>query len=276
MILKTLSGKTISLEDADIKTLSMDISSPRIANKFSSLDFMQGKYYTGGFYEPRNIECKFLMEASARDTFSLLRDEIFQIFGSLEPFYIIDSRQKGKLWLVRLNESFFIPQNNVYGVFEVDFLAFEGVAKSVKTTLQLEKQGIINDDTWGFGMGLETVDDTELIYTHTGKTFKIFNAGNVSVHPFANHLKIQISKVTGATKEFTLVNRTNNSKFKVTRELLQGDVLVIDGPVIKLNSTNAAKDTTKEFIELSPGWNNFEILGASSATVSFDFNFIYL
>lgn len=275
-IIQRLDGKIYDFDKSEIRTLDFIIESPNYSHNFQEVEGRMGAIDTGSFIKPRRITGKFVARASSIPVFSLLRDEIFEFLRSNEPFWITEQRSTNKRWLVKVDSPFSIPQNSYLGKFSVDFIAFEGVAKSPKTTLQLEKEGITNDNSWSYGMNIETTDDSELIYTHKTKTFKVFNASNVDVHPFENHLKIQINQIAGGTSGLTLLNRTNNSRFKFNKSLSSSDNLILDGPVVKRNSLLATRDTTKEFVFLSPGWNNFELQGASSATISFDFNFIYL
>lgn len=269
-------GNVYDFDKDEIRTLSFDIESPNFIHSFSEVENKRGVIDNGSYLKTRKISVSFFAESSNVQTFSLLRDEIFEMVRSEKPFYITEQRSTNKRWLVKVDSSYNIPQVFKHGKFEIPFIALEGVAESRKTTLDLEREGIVNDNTWSYGMGLETVDDTELIYVHTGKTFKIFNAGNVEVHPFESDLNIEIKNVQGSSSNFELINRTNNSRFKINKPVASSEVWKINGPVIKRNSLMATRDTTKTFISLEPGWNTFEILGASSATVSFDFKYLYL
>lgn len=275
MIVKRLNGQTYDLDSAEIRTLKFLAHSPTPINNFSRVDGHNGVIDNGTTFDARDIDVTLLANANDRATFSLLRDEIFDILSSGEAFYIIHRMQKGKQWLVKVKTPYNIPQKHYYGEFDVTFTAIQGFAESVVTTQYIQQKGLLNADNISFGMGLETVDDSELAYNHTGSSFKVFNAGNVDIHPFESYLKIEIKNVTGSSSNFSLINRTNNSRFTVSKAVASSEVWLIDGPVIKRNSLMAASDTTKEFICLSPGWNTFNVSGASSANVSFDFNFLY-
>ncbi len=276
MIIETLDGKTYDFDEADIRTMKFLISSPTPIHNFMHVEGMLGDIDTGTTFGPRDITTTLLIRANNRITFSLMRDEIFEVLMKKEPFFITHKVQIGKRWLVKVKDSFVIPQKFYSGLFDVSFIAIKGCAESRATTKMINDDGLINEDLFSYGMGIETTDDSELRYVHTGKTFKIFNAGNVEVHPFESDLNIEIKNVIGSSTNFEMVNRTNNSRFKINKQVASSDVWKINGPVIKRNSLMATRDTTKTFISLEPGWNHFEILGADSATVSFDFKFLYL
>ncbi|WP_200415935.1 phage tail domain-containing protein [Virgibacillus salexigens] len=72
-----------------------------------------------------------------------------------------------------------------------------------------------------------------------------------------------------------LRNKTNNTRFKSTDTFANEDVIIIHGPNVTKNSQAYLRKTTKEFIELLPGWNEFEVIGVSNAKIEFDFRFYY-
>ncbi|WP_200411374.1 phage tail domain-containing protein [Virgibacillus salexigens] len=72
-----------------------------------------------------------------------------------------------------------------------------------------------------------------------------------------------------------LRNKTNNTRFKSTDTFANEDIIIIHGPNVTKNSQAYLRKTTKEFIELLPGWNEFEVTGVSNAKIEFDFRFYY-
>src|SRR5690625_4588956 len=180
----------------------------------------------------------------------------------------------GKRYLVRLQNVFELQQIETTGegelIFETTELPF---AESIGTTQDIQNNGInANDALWGFGMGL-IADDESLIYTHTGTSFKIYNAGNVPVHPFDQDIKITIDNIQGSTSYFELRNTTTGDTFRVNEGAI--GTIVLDDSNITRNSLNYLRQTNKQYITLAPGWNEFDILGATSARVLFDFRFYY-
>src|SRR5690606_5928870 len=178
----------------------------------------------------------------------------------------------GKRYKVRLAGDFDTEQMYQYGfgemVFETTDLPF---AESIGTTQDIQRNGVsANDELWGFGMGL-IADDDSLKYTHTGTTFRIYNAGNVPIHPFDQELKITISNIQGSSSYLQLRNNTNGTTCRVNDSPLNGKTIVIDGPEIKINSLQEFRKTNRKYIELNAGWNQFTLTGATSAKVEFDF-----
>lgn len=272
-------GTMYDLLDAGIRTRNVLISSSTPIHHFEEVEGGNGVIDYGTTYGPREITCYYRAQSSSITGFSLLRDEIFNLFRTEESFYLIEKRERGKRWLVKVVNPFAIPQRNVYGDFEVEFIGIRGVSESIGTTQDIHNNGINADDgLWGFGMGLEAVDES-LIYTHNAtvnKPFFIYNAGDVSIHPFEQKFKMTISNVRGSTERFQITNHTNGSRARINVPLRSTDVVVYDGPNVTRNKLTFLRDTRKDFIELSPGWNNFRIYYCDSATISFDFPFYYL
>lgn len=237
------------------------------------------------------------MQAYDLMDFPLLRDVLFDLVVTKESFYVREMRRAkklsyvfvdptepakmdpetnnkfvgGKRYLVRLQNTFDIEQIEIDGegelVFETTELPF---AESVGTTKIIDERGTLSDDEiWGFGMGL--IDDPDSRkYTHTGTSFRIYNAGNVPIHPFEQGLKITLTGIKA--DNFTLTNRTNGSQFKIN-EAVNNQTIRLDGPNITSNGLAFLRATNKQFITLEPGWNEFT--ASSNVTAQFEFRFYY-
>ncbi len=277
-IIQRHNGERINLDEAGIRTRDFIISAPTYNNQFGEIENGLGVVDYGTSIGPREITVYFRATSYDIEDFSLLRDEIFHIFRSEESFYLIEHRVPGKRWLVKVQDTYSIPQRNVFGNFEIRFMGLKGVAESRGTTQDIQRDGInANSELWGYGMGLEAVNES-LIYTHqvvSGSDFNIFNAGNVSIHPFNQNLKVRISSILGASSYFQLRNKTTNNVFRINEGVNNSQIILLDGPNITSNSTQYLRKTNRGFIELAPGWNTFSVTGANSATIMFDFLFYY-
>lgn len=299
-------GESFTLEEYGITAKDFIVSSIEILTDYGTVDGRHGTVDRGSIYGSRTITVPFIMHSKDLHDFALRRDKIFDLVLSTRSFYIQEMRRVnylsydfaqlgegakqsegtenkligGKRYLVRLQNVFEIEQMFTYGfgelVFETTDLPY---AESLGTTQDIHNNGINADDgLWGFGMGLEAVDES-LIYTHNAtvnKPFFIYNAGDVSIHPFEQKFKMTISNVRGSTERFQITNHTNGSRARINVPLRSTDVVVYDGPNVTRNKLTFLRDTRKDFIELSPGWNNFRIYYCDSATISFDFPFYYL
>lgn len=105
--------------------------------------------------------------------------------------------------------------------------------------------------------------------------FRIYNPG-IEIHPFEQELKIVIKHVRNSTDYFQLKNLTNGSTFRVTESVSDDQEIILDGISMTSNGESFLSKTNKQYIRLSPGWNEFEITGATKATIEFEFPFYYL
>lgn len=263
------------IDTGDMITTFLHIPSVPFENRWESGEGITPTFI-GAEAKQKTIEATIELLSYDYLDYNLLRDKLYGVFGFNQPFYVVDKRQKGKRHKVIL-ESNFMPErkstNN--GTAVIPFVTCETpYAESLGRTTDIDANGINSDDElWGFGMGL--IDDDELIYTHEGTAFKIFNAGNEAIHPFEQDLKIIINNIQGSSSYFELKNITNGTRFRTTTAVASGHEIVIDGPIVTRNALSFLRNTTKEFITLEPGWNEFEISGATNAKTIFDFRFYY-
>src|SRR5699024_4633909 len=141
-------------------------------------------------------------------------------------------------------------------------------AEPIGTTSDIDKNGLrYSDELWSYGMGL-SYDEEMHKYTHNARSFRIYNAGNVEVHPFEQELKITIANATKGNK---LTNTTTGDVFEYTGDT--SGTIVIDGATITVNNLQALRDTNRRYITLQSGFNNFT--QNQSREVKFDFRYYY-
>lgn len=299
-------GESFILSDYGVLVKDFIVSSIPIESEKSDIEGRPGTVDRGARYGARTITVPFRLITSSLLDYPLARDAFYGTVLDLEPYYVREMRRlkkmnyefvdpgeparmnpdsenrfiNGKRYLVRLQNTIDPEQIETDGegelVFETTNLPF---AESIGTTQDIQKNGIDADSgLWGFGMGL-IVDEEALKYTHkaeVGKPFRVYNAGNVTVHPFYCDLKMTIRNVQGSTDMFQIINLTNGSRVRINVPVKPTDTIVYDGPNVTRNGLAFLRDTQKNFIELSPGWNTFRIYYCESATIEFDFRFYYL
>lgn len=287
-----LNGDSFRLSEYDVVVQDFNVGSIPVTGIYGMVEGRVGTVDYGADLGQRPITVPFYINAYDMADYPLLRDELFALTVSREPFYVREMRRPseftksgednndrhvgGKRYNVRIVDGFELEQNRHYGFGE---LALETVnlpyAESIGTAQDIHQRGINADDAlWGFGMGL-IADDSSLIYTHTGTSFKIFNAGNVPIHPYEQELKITISNVQGSTSYLQLRNNTTGDTFRTIEAVNSNQTIILDGPNVTSNGLQYYRKTNHQFITLAPGWNEFTLTGASSARVAFDFPFYY-
>lgn len=224
----------------------------------------------------RPIELKVGMLSYDTQDYRLLRDALNSLFYRHPTLFVAEKHQPGKVYGVSVNTSF-IPERLTQRMAEarvqldINRLPY---AQSIGTTADITANGVnAEDELWGYGMGLVAED---LTYAFNSTSFSVYNAGDVTVHPFNKELKITISNTSYSTEYLQLKNTTNGSVFRVNESVGPSAVVEIEGPVVTRDGLQYLRQTNRQFIYLDPGWNEFELTGVINAEVDFDFRFYYL
>lgn len=267
-IITTLSGTVYDLEKIGITTREFNPSSPSPRNETEQVDGLHGLVDCGTTYDARIIKCSFYLKAADIPDYYLMRDEVFKLFDSRQPFYITESYNPGKRWLVKTNADYSIDQQWIYGMFDIDFIAFSPFAESIGTTLNLFT---FDSDIWQIGEGL--IDEVPT-YTHKSTSFRIFNAGDETIDPRQFPLRIVYK---GASNNLTITNSTTGDVWKYTGSSASGDTIILDRVRATKNNNSIFGVTNRKLVSIAPGWNNFKLSGTSgSFEITFDFRFYFL
>lgn len=257
-----------------VTPLDIFISSISKERVTESIEGRDGNIDYGSTYTSRDIELKLLLKANDTQDYRLLRDAVYETFQKEDSFFVSETYEKGKRYLISVDEQFIperIQNNQRYAEATINCTKLGlPFAESIGTTLDIEGNGIsANDELWGFGMGLQSVDET-LKYIHDTRTFRVYNAGNTAIHPFQQDLLIMLNGVFN--EGYELKNRTTGDTFRVVKDM--HGTIVLDGAEVANNGLQALRNTNRQFISLAPGWNDFE--QSSNNYLVFSFRFYYL
>lgn len=256
LIIIRKNGEQISLIDAGIKTRDFVIDSPSPRHEADVIEGRDGAIDLGTTFEPRSMRGSFLFESDDALDYVSKRNAVFKIFAAKEAFYLIDERENEKRWLVKSGG--FSPEQAIkYGFFGVEFGAFSAYSESIKTTIELPVVQISGDNV--------------IKYVHNSATFEILNDGDITINPREMPLLISYN---GTSNNLTIKNLTTGDEWSYTGTSNPGDVIRLDGIRSTKNSLSIFRDTNHKLITLAPGWNEFEIMGATDPfEISFDFRF---
>lgn len=284
-------GQSIKLSDLNVQVQDFRVGSIEPRPNYLDVEGTNGRIFTGATYGVRTITVPFYFKAQDLLDVAMLRDRLFEVITNTEPFYIRELRRLeyqngenlfigGKRYKVMLSSTFEIEQTFQYGFGELTFETTDlPFAESIGKSSDIQRDGVnVTSGLWGVGMGIIS-DDASHVYQYNvippGQQFKIYNPGNLPVHPFEQDLKITISNVVGSAGGFKLKNITNLSTATINIPITSTDTVIYNGPNIGRNGLAFLRNTNKDFIELVPGWNTFEVFNCTSATVNFDFRFYY-
>lgn len=285
-----LNGQTIKLSDINVQVQDFRVGSMEIRPTYLDVEGTNGRIHTGSTYGVRTITVPFYFKGQDLLDVAMIRDKLFEVITSIEPFYMRELRRLeyqngdnlfvgGKRYKVQLSSTFDADQQLKYGFGELEFETTDlPFAESIGKSSDIQRDGVTSTSgLWGVGMGIIT-DPASRVYKHNavlGQQFKIYNPGHIPVHPFEQEMKLTISNVAGSTAGFMVKNHTNLSTATITVPLAVSDTIVYAGPNIRRNGLEFLRNTKKDFIELAPGWNTLEVFNCTSATLEFDFRFYY-
>jgi len=258
VMIERTDGQSFTLADYGVTARDFVVSSIPIIPRYGTSDGRHGTIDYGATYGTRTISVPFYYKSDDMLDYATKRDTLFGIIGGLQSFYIREMRRdvyqtgdnvtvNDRKYKVRLVNDFAIEQSFKYGFGE---LVFE------TTELPFGESDVISQ-------------------TFTLPEFRLVNEGNVEIHPFEQQLKITISDSTRNIGHFEMRNITNGSSIRINDNIATQDI-VIDGARITSNGLDIIRKTDKGVITLSPGWNDFEIVGTFDAKIKFEYPHYYL
>jgi hypothetical protein len=261
-------GNLIDLTRYSLFGLRLIIPSPSYTSTTESVYGRSGVVNLGKDLQPRNIMAVFRVESVDYSDSLLLRDELYNLFSAGNTFYIGEDKQPGKRWLVECTEQW-TPErvNHRTMTTEIPLICNSGLAESIGTT---QDPFTFDAELWQFGQDLTA---EELVYTHTGTIFDIYNAG-VRIDPRYMDLVIEY---TGASNNLNIKNETTGDLWTYNGASNSGDTIKLDGVRSEKNGLTILRDTNKKLISLNHGWNGFRLTGTSgSFQIKFTFRFHFL
>ncbi|WJE69319.1 phage tail family protein [Bacillus albus] len=272
-IIKENGKEFVIASSEDMQVLNFLPPSPFYNVQYEKIDGRHGEIEVGGSFDARdNIRSQILFYPKDIWDFYLFRDEIFRLFNSQEPFYVITNREPGKRLKVRVANAYEVePQAfGQYGELNIVFKSASAFCESVGTTMD---PMTFDSGLWQIGQGLIAED---IKYTHNTTSFRIYNAGDVLIDPKSMPLKITYK---GISNNLSIKNVTTGDFWSYTgRTTLENDVIILEG--VKSSQTAVGSIFSKTnwgLITLKSGWNDIVLSGtASSFEIKFDFRFYYL
>jgi phage-related protein len=264
-----LDGTVYDMETIGMIVNGLDIESPTPIHYREKIEGRSGYIDLGTEYDGRKIQARVTMIAVDNIDFPLLRDEVFRIFDSREPFYLLPYESPGKRILVKYDSPYLMARKANTGEFQLTFSSAGAYFESIGTTLD---PFTFDSEMWQTGQGL-TLDET--MYTHSNSTFQIYNAADgVTIDPRNIPLLITFK---GASTNLQIKNLTTGDTWSYTGTTTASDTIKLDGIRSLKNNASIFGYTNRKLITLAPGYNDFELTGTSgSFTVSFDFRFYSL
>lgn len=248
---------------------SISISSLSKKRETQEVDGMPGQVDYGFVFENRTGVVEFYCEAYDAIDFKLLRNEIYDLFGSYNHLYVAEKELPSRFLRVHIDDSIEIEQFGIrWGLFSINLTTTElPFWQSTYTTKELNDTGY-SAIAEKYGL-VDGIHDELQKYRFTERNFIIWNAGNVEVQPEFMYLKIS---ATGTNGKLEIRNKTTNETFKLNADY--GGDLILDGMNTLLKGANIFRDTNKRYISIKPRTNEIEVIGKFKE-IQFDFRYYY-
>ena len=262
----------IILTEEFSKLKFLDAIEEDVENRITSTEIqgVDGLLLSPSSFGPFNLVLNFFYRGSDVFDYKSVQKRLRGMLYRRTPFYITHSDNPGIKYAVYCEENAITDIGSQSGTFSITFVVFKGYSESLMTTDEFE----LDSDYWQFGNDLVT--DSDISYTHTKRKFQIFNGSSDTITPIHRHHLI-ITMNVKAPNGFSLYNKTTGDKFEYKKAIKNTDTITLNGVYPFKNKKRCGIDTNFEYITLSPGYNDFEVLGdgAEIKEIKFTFNYVY-
>ncbi len=248
-----------NLNEIDLAAMDVDTSDFKLdppTPKHDVTEMRYGRVTLGSGLEARSMSVTFHLHGRDMYDFVLLRDEMFDYFNGLDFMYLVDVRNPAKRWKVKVASAYeVVPIATRVAVFDMEFISDSPYCHSIGTT---EDQFSFDSDKWQFGQGL--VFDSDIKYTHTTDSFKIYNAGNVEIDPRSIHTPLTIEVTAAQTSSnvvLSLTNLTTGVVWTYTGATTKGQVIQLKDVQALTGGSSVFLKTNYKVITLKRGYNDF-------------------
>ncbi|APX72857.1 phage tail family protein [Companilactobacillus allii] len=268
LVIQRLDGTTYDLDALGIKVIEFSPPSPNYTNATVQVG-RYGERVVGTSVGQRQIPISMDVFASNDLTIVMKRNKFFQIFDSIEEFYVIDMRLPMIRWKVRAEQQPFKFYENWHMGGDVSFnlICSDGYSETVDSTLNIDDLS-----KWAIG-GMNIPLNLSVKYKFNEAEFDVFNASNIDILAEEKPYRI-IYK--GAANFLTISNETTNQTFKINRNFSSTNSFELYGAWPFLDGESVYADGNHELIDLKKGWNHFKIGGCQgNFEVAIDTRFYY-
>ena len=248
--LVTKSGLEFDMfKDFNVLVRSLIIPTASQRYYYDKVENKAGLIPLGRTLDGMNIRAECSVFAGDDLEYERIKGDLSRLFMSGEDIYLTPDRENEKRYLVHLEGDMAFERTGTYGQFTLNLPSPNSYAESVATT----------------GNSPE--------YTFNTATFSVYNAGDVTIDPRELPFKLTFA---GASTNLRIRNLTTGDDWRLTGTTNASQNVVLDGVRATRSGLSIFGATNRKLITIAPGWNDFQITGATGAfTVALDFRFYY-
>lgn len=226
-------GIKIDVDTLGLIGLKLGIPSPSYRTVTEEIDGQGGVIVLERTLNPRSLTAEFITKAVDYDGSLELRDELYGLLGHGRTMYVSEKKRPLRRWKVYLEE--WTPErlDLKHHRFDVPLFAEAGHSETINVIKK----------------------------SFTSPTFRFKNEGNLLIDP-RKHSETEII-FKGESNNLKIRNITTGEEWSWDGSTLISDVIMLKGVRSLKNDVSIFKQTNKKLITLIPGWNSFEVVGAT-------------
>lgn len=271
-ILLFKNGQTCSLrKDYNVETLELIVDPPRKESDKMKMKGQFGVRHYNKSYTERGCQLRVLVNTGDIEGVYEKRNELYALFGRLEDFYIIYSREPSIRRRVEYEDmKINRPSGSLMFEIVIEFSIPDGFGESIFRSTDV-KEWDANKFTWG--MGLEWDDAYD--YTFKDKMFYFKNIGTMEINPSQHDI---IWRIKCDPRYVKITNFTTNDSLTIHNpSAVSQGIIVIKGLHIEDEyGRNLVRHADAGEIHLVPGINQIKIESSSFHWCEIDSKFYYL
>ena len=243
-----------------------------LTNNYSDSSGSDGSIFNYATFDKSEVNANFILHFSDYYDFKLAQHDVYKLFMNKELIRIRTNAEPAIVKFVRAGNFEISPWRD--GAKDAMFtIPFENPSGYKYSYLTSDNPYLYETEGWQIGMNLPNGQDLQ--YHFTNSSMRVYNASDIAIDPYFQRHQLKIvMKYQGDS--LRLVNKTNNTSWKLTKHSNFNNDVVLDGINTTIDGTPASVWTDYGNLTLEPGWNDIIVQGASKVDVVFSFPFIYL
>jgi hypothetical protein len=229
-----INGRKFDTVELGLLGLKLQIPSPSYNTISQDIDGISGTTITDRILQSRSLSASFLTIADDYIGSLELRDTLYRLLGNGKRFFVVESKIPDKRWSVYIDDWTPERQDIKVHTFEIPLVCDKGTSESFNL---IEKK-------------------------YTVSSFMFNNEGDRDIDPRI-HSDTQI-EFSGESTNLSITNNTTGDQWSWTGTTASGDTILLSGVRSLKNGSSIFGQTNKKLLTITPGWNNFTLVGAIS------------
>ncbi|TDM15696.1 phage tail domain-containing protein [Macrococcus bovicus] len=216
--------------------------------------------YQKRYAKDRKVSINILSTSKDTEDWRLKRDAVYKFFRKLGQFYVAEKYEPNKLLKVMVDSDYNYERPLMtWGLASIPLKVLDTpFRQSLYTSLTLNDEGAQFNGKWPVGMG--TLSDAGTWkYRFTNEQPRFLNIGDEPIK-LIKYPAYYIHVIVDADAQYLEIYDGKNT-FRYNDPVKVGNQLVIKGSTVTIADKNVLDKTNFTFLEVSDGWNNWEVRG---------------